>query len=174
MPFWNTFQVLIIFSQNTLFSFYIINVAPNPVQAEKSCPLWLLLIGAWCLDEILSWQNTFKSSKKKLYFNNKDKIVLHRMSEFTFEFEWAAVLQVLLEQKPTLIPSRASKNSTFCISWGWWNFVTVYRCLFLCSSQALSCFITTLPYYSWELWALSSPPRKKWTCCSLRDVRMKP
>lgn len=166
-------------SLNHIFTEYIIFFLYNKCGTQSSAGREILSFVIAVDRGLMSWWNPFLTEyfwikQKKLYFNNKDKIVLHCMSEFTFEFEWAAVLQVLLEQKPTIIPSRASKNSTFCISWRWWNFITVYRCLFLCSSQALSCFITTLPYYSWELWTLSSPPRKKWICCSPRDLRMKP
>lgn len=159
--FWNASKVLIIFSKNTLFPVFIINVVPNPVQAEKSHLSWLLLIVERAL---ASWNlfltEYFEIKQKKLY---KEKIILSCISECIFEFEWAAVFQALLDQEPAIIPSTTSKNSTFCVSSRWWNFLAAYRQLFLCRSWALFCFITTTPYYSWELWALPSPPGENWT-----------
>lgn len=167
--FWNASKVLIIFLQSALFSLFKINVAPSPVQAEKS--VLAVERGPSVLKKSFLDRILWNQAKEELYFSNK--IMWHCVSERILKCEWAAVFQVLSESEPTGVPSTTSKNSMFYVSWRWWNFVTLYRCSSFAVAELfpvlLLLYLTTVRscghFYS---------STEKWTYFCPWDLRTKP
>lgn len=100
---------------------------------------------------LVSWRNLFLTEYLEIKQKSRILVIRRKLCCIAWlnkilNLEEQLYLRFSWSKKPVFIPSPASENSTFWVSWSWWNSLTVCKKLLLCPG--------TSPHCSEELWEL--------------------